>query len=332
MPKFVNPRSATLYLSCISFLALVAGPSAIAGASAASLPEDPAPIRLAMNEWSSQNLLTQIAGRILERTGYKVEYVAAGYTAQLPALQSGDLTASMEVWETNVGEGFGDMVKEGKLDIVSENGLKGGGGWVYPEYVEAMCPGLPDWKALQKCAKIFATAETLPHGQLVDFPPEWGNMHTGDRLASLGIDLKPVSGGSEGAMLAVLRSSVATKKPALVYLWWPHPIFSELKLAHVDLPAWSPECETDPKWGPNPNATFDCGEAPGRIMVVAWAGMQQKWPVAYRILKNFKFDNQEDMNLSYSIEQGKKVGDVADDWLASHSELWQRWVSQAKAS
>lgn len=295
----------------------------------AAQAEDPDPIRLAMNEWTSQNLLTQIAGRILTKAGYKVEYVTAGYTTQLTALASGELTASMEIWETNVGEGFGQMVKDGKLTIVGGNGLEGGGGWIYPEFVETLCPGLPSWEALKKCPEIFATAETLPQGRLIDFPPEWGNMHTKDRLAALGLDLKPVSGGSEGAMLAALRSSAVTKSPVLVYLWWPHSIFAELKLKPIDLPAYAPECETDPKWGVNPDATFDCGEAPGRILIAAWPGMEKKWPKAFAILKSFRIGNAEDVELSHAIEKGEKLDAVADRWMTKHEDLWKKWIEDA---
>lgn len=321
---FSNSSRAIGYCAAVALPMLL---SAATGKAAEGGSNDP--IKLAMNEWTSQNLLTQIAGRILSKAGYTVEYVTAGYTTQLTALSSGELTATMEVWETNVGEGFAKMVQDRQLTIVGENGLSGGGGWLYPEYVEEQCPGLPSWEALKKCTSLFATPETLPQGQIIDFPPEWGNMHTQDRLQALGIDLKPVSGGSEGAMLTALRSSVATKVPVLVYLWWPHPIFAELKLKHIELPAWAPECETDPKWGPNPDATFDCGEGPGKIVIAAWPGMEQKWPRAYKILQSFKIGNEEDMNLSHSIESGQKLGAVADTWMSDHQDLWKKWIADA---
>jgi glycine betaine/proline transport system substrate-binding protein len=309
---------------------ICAGSLAVCATSALAEPESKDPIKLAMNEWTSQNLLTQLAGRILSKAGYNVEYVTAGYTTQLNAISAGDITVAMEVWETNVGEGFAKMVEAGELNVVSETGLKGGGGWVYPKYAEELCPGLPAWKALRDCAKIFATPETLPKGQLIDFPPEWGNMSTKERLDALDIPFKTVSGGSEGAMLAAFRTSVSTKKPALIYFWWPHPIFAELELAHIDLPAWEPACETDPKWGVNPDKTFDCGEAPGGIQIVSWPGMKQKWPVAYKILESFKVDNDEDMKLSLAIEQGKKLEDVADEWMVNNEARWTGWIEAAK--
>ncbi len=320
----------TRLISSAKYLIWAAGSLAAFATSALAEPESKDPIKLAMNEWTSQNLLTQLAGRILKKAGYSVEYVTAGYTTQLTAISAGDITVAMEIWETNVGEGFPKMVKAGELNVVSETGLKGGGGWVYPKYVEELCPGLPDWKALQKCDKIFATPETLPKGQLIDFPPEWGNMKTTERLDALELPFKTISGGSEGAMLTAFRTSVATKKPTLVYFWWPHPIFAELELNHIDLPAWAAECETDPKWGINPDKTFDCGEAPGGILIVSWPGMKAKWPAAYKILENFKVDNKEDMDLSLEIEKGKKLEDVADEWMVKNEARWSSWIEPAK--
>ncbi len=320
----------TRSISSVKLLLLAASALAAFGTSALADPESKDPIKLAMNEWTSQNFLTQIAGRILSKAGYNIDYVTAGYTTQLTAIASGDITTSMEIWETNVGEGFPKMVQTGQINIVSENGLKGGGGWVYPKYVEEECPGLPDWNALKKCSKLFATPETLPKGQLIDFPPEWGNMNTKERLDALGLSFKTVSGGSEGAMLTAFRTSVATKKPVLVYFWWPHPIFAELQLNHVNLPAWDAACETDPKWGVNPEKTYDCGEAPGRIMIISWPGMKAKWPGAYKILENFKVDNDEDMKYSLAIEKGKKLEAAADEWMTKNEARWSSWIEAAK--
>ena len=299
-------------------------------AVAASVPESTDPIKLAMNEWSSQNILTQIAGKLLTKMGYNVEYVTAGYTVQMMPLAAGELTASMEIWEVNVGEGFSELVEKGEIEVIGETGLEGGGGWVYPAFAEEMCPGLPDYEALKDCAQLFATAETLPQGRLVDFPPEWGNMYTQERIEALGLDFKPVSGGSEGAMQAELRSSVSSGNPALVYFWWPHPIFAELDLKVVDLPAYEDGCYTDPQWGINPDETYDCGEGPGRIVKIAWPGMKDKWPAAYRLLKEFKIGNEEDMEMAYAVEgEGRDAEDVADEWIAENEAVWQGWIDSA---
>ena len=60
--------------------------AAVIAASVASLPANALEmgatdkaIKLAINEWTGQHLSTRVAGAILERAGYTVEYVTAGY-------------------------------------------------------------------------------------------------------------------------------------------------------------------------------------------------------------------------------------------------------------
>ncbi len=312
-------------LHVAALLCAIAAPSCASAAEMGSTD----PIKLAMNEWTSQNILTQIAGRLLTEAGYEVEYVTAGSNTQLTPLSAGELTVAMEIWTVNSGPIFEQMVDEGKIAIVGPTGLEGKGGWVYPKFAEALCPGLPKWEALRDCKDQFATTETYPQGQLLDFPPDWGNTLSTERFAAFEIDFKGVSGGSEGAIVAALRSSMATKKPVLAYFWWPNPIFAELELGHVELPAWTPECESDPAWGTNSAATFDCEERPNEIVIAAWPGMKEKWPKAYKILEQFRIGNEEDMRLAHDVESGTKLSAVADEWMTKHAAEWQAWLEQA---
>ncbi|GIS98491.1 MAG: hypothetical protein CM1200mP26_02040 [Acidimicrobiales bacterium] len=37
--------------------------------------------------------------------------------------------------------------------------------WWYPSYIEDVCPGLPDWQALNECAEMFATPDSGGKGR-----------------------------------------------------------------------------------------------------------------------------------------------------------------------
>ena len=56
-------------------------------AQAAEMGRTGEPIKLAMNEWTGQHITTKVAGEILQRMGYEVEYVTAGYYPQMTAIQ-----------------------------------------------------------------------------------------------------------------------------------------------------------------------------------------------------------------------------------------------------
>ena len=38
--------------------------------------------------------------------GYNVEYVTAGYYPQVSAVADGDIHATLEIWSSNIGEGW----------------------------------------------------------------------------------------------------------------------------------------------------------------------------------------------------------------------------------
>ena len=122
----------------------------ISGASAADLGAKDDTIKLAMLEWTGQHVSTHIAGQLLEKLGYKVEYVTAGNFPEFSGLSDGTLSASVEVWMNNVGDIFPKVLAEKKIVDVGPLKLQTNEGWIYPKYMEQICPGLPDWSALDQ--------------------------------------------------------------------------------------------------------------------------------------------------------------------------------------
>ena len=132
--------------------------------SAADIPESADPIKLTINEWTGQHVTTYVAGEILKKMGYNVEYVTAGYYPQFIAMEDGTVSAALEVWLSNAGEHYHKGIESGKIIDAGDLTLASEEHWYYPTYVNDLCPGLPDWKALNKCAELFASAETFPKG------------------------------------------------------------------------------------------------------------------------------------------------------------------------
>ena len=86
-----------------------------AESSAADLGAKEETIKLAINRMDRlQHLTTHIAGQILQKMGYTVEYVTAGNYPQFRGLSDGSLSASLEVWMNNVGDIFRKSLAAGK--------------------------------------------------------------------------------------------------------------------------------------------------------------------------------------------------------------------------
>lgn len=299
------------------------------GAYAAELGAVDEPIKLAINEWTGQHVSTHIAGQILEAAGYKVEYVTAGYMNMWQAMADGEIHASLEVWGSNVSKHFGKLEAEGKVEDLSDLGLTAREGIAYPAHVAELCPGLPAWEALKDCAGIFATAETLPMGRLVDYPADWGTPGA-DRMSGLELPFKAVPAGSEGALVTEMRASVEKKSPLIVVFWQPHWAMSAYDLKFVDLPAGEDACYSDPAWGTNPNAINDCDFLPTRVFKAGWSGIEEKWPAAHEILTNFKLSTEAQQPLMGSVDvDGMSVEEVTAIWVAENESVWRPVVDAA---
>ena len=304
--------------------------AALAGSvHAAELGAVDEPIKLAVNEWTGQHVTTHIAGEMLKAAGYKVEYVTAGMMNQFQALADGDLDATLEIWSSNVSDEYAKKVAEGSVVEIGDLRLDAREGIAYPAHVADLCPGLPAWEALKDCAGVFATADTLPMGRLVDYPADWGTPGA-DRMTGFALPFKAVPAGSEGALITELRASVEKKSPLLITFWQPHWAMSAYDVKFVDLPVGNEACFTDPAWGPNPDAVNDCDFAPSRIFKAAWSGFEEKWPAAFEILSNYELAVEDQQPMMGEIDvDGGKVEEVVTAWMAANEAKWRPVVDAA---
>ena len=289
------------------------------------------PIKLAMNEWTGQHLSTKVAGAILERAGYSVEYVTAGYGPQFIAMSEGDLHASLEIWTSNAPGQFTEAAASGKVNDIGDLGLDAREGVLYPIHMKEICPGLPSWEALNKCAAQFASVETLPKGRLLDYPADWGSPGK-DRFEAMGMDFSAVPAGSEGALITELEASIAKKSPLLMTFWQPHWALAEYETEWVALPAGTDECYNDASWGVNPNATGDCDFSPTRIFKTTWAGMADTWPMAHQILMDYTLDATSQQNMMAAVDgRGEDINKVVSAYIDANASAVDALIANAKS-
>jgi len=321
MKRFIKSL-AMAAIGCV----LTAGP-----ALALSMGDDGKAIKLAINEWTGQHLTTRIAGAILEEAGYDVEYVTAGYGPQFIAMGDGDLHATLEIWTSNVPGQFGEIEATGRIVDIGDLGLSAREGVLYPVHMKDVCPGLPNWEALNDCADKFASVETLPNGRLLDYPADWGAPGA-ERFNALGMDFTAVPAGSEGALVTELESSITKKSPLLMTFWQPHWALAEYDTEWVALPTGTAACYEDASWGVNKNATSDCDFIPTRIFKVVWSGFNRTWPLAGEILANYTLDANDQQQLMAAVDgRGEDIEDVVAGYMKSNMSQVNALIRAAKS-
>ncbi|WP_376873478.1 ABC transporter substrate-binding protein [Albirhodobacter sp. R86504] len=298
-------------------------------APAMSFADSEDPIVIPIHNWSSQIVMSNVVGQIFEEMGLNVEYVTTDSQAVYEAVRLGDVTLEMEVWEGAFGASYraatdkGGIVDAGDHDAVTRED------WWYPLWTKEACPGLPDWKALNECAAIFATPETGSKGRYLDGPVDWLK-HGKERVDALGMDFEVINAGSAAAIWAEIGAAEAAKRPVVVFNWTPNFAEAVWPGEFVEFPEWEEGCDTDPAKGPNPDAPYDCGNpATGYLKKAAWDGMAEKWPDAYATLQKISFTNPQIALMAKSVDVDElEPEEAARLWISENESIWRPWTAQ----
>ncbi len=302
----------------VSFLTLAPG--------LAAAEDSTDPIKIVTNNWTSQLVLSNVVGQILQSKGLNVEYKSSDTQLQFTAIAAGDMDFQVEVWEGSMAESFNKSLTEGAVDYGANDAVTREDWW-YPSYMNEMCPGLPDWKALDACAAKLATAETGDKGRFVGPPADWGK-HYAERIGALKMNFQEVPVGQAATLWAELQSAYDRKEPVVLFNWTPNFIEAKFEGQFVQFPAYDPACYTDPAWGENPDAIYDCG-APekGYLKKVGSKAIAEKWPTADAILHKVSFTNPQIAAAAAMVDvDGMTPEEAAAKWVADNEAVWKPWT------
>ena len=301
------------------------------GATGGGVPDNSGiTIKLAVNAWVGAEANANVAANLLrDKLGYTVELVKIDEFEQFPALASGDLDASLEVWPSVHPKDYKNYIKAdaGVIDA-GPLGVIGQIGWFIPTYMLTDHPDFATAAGLKGNESIFATAETGSAGQLVDADPAFGSYD--QQIAdNLGLNFKVVYAGSEAAELTALDAAYSKQKPFLFYFWTPHWAQAKYDLTMVQLPAITPAC-TDA--AANDPSKYACGYPEDDLYKAFSADLQTKAPAAFALLSAMSYTNDDQNGIGLDISNGMDPTAAAQKWLDANPSKWQPWVDAGLAA
>ncbi len=308
-------------LKGVALAALMLAP----GMAAAEVESDE-PIIIVQNNWTSQLVLSYVVGKTLEKMGYTVEYAPSDSQLQFQAMADNDMDFQVEAWEGSMKSAFEKAAENGMLDAGTHSALTREEWWI-PNYVLEKCPGAGSWEGLNRCAEIFATAETKPKGRFVGPPADWGKNYA-DRVDALEMDFEAINVGQAATLWAELQSAYDRKEPIVLFNWTPNFIESKFEGQFVDFPAPSDACNEVKEWGPNPNATGDCG-APhsGWLKKAASPRLPEEWPGAWAALQKVDFNNAQIAAAALMVDvDGMEPEEAAEKWIEDNGDIVKSWM------
>ncbi len=293
----------------------------------AEVPETADPIVIVTNNWTSQLVLANIAGRLLSKLGYGIRYEPAHTQLQYTAMGNGDMHLQVEVWEGTMAVPFESQVARGRMIDAGSHDAVTREDWWFPNYVAESCPGLPDWEALKSCTAALATTETAPSARYLAGPTDWEKPDQ-ERADALGLDVQVVNARDAAELRSELETAVRDKRPIILFNWTPNWVEAAYPGQFIEFPDHDPDCEKDPGWGSNPHAKYDCGNPKrGWLKKGVWAGFEDNWPCGLDLIESFNFTNAQIAEAAAKVDvPGLTVDQAADAWLEENIKLWQKWI------
>jgi glycine betaine/proline transport system substrate-binding protein len=293
--------------------------------------EKPAPsgdkpaIKLAENPWTGSSINVNVAKILLEKElGYKVEIVTIDENAQWPALATGDLSASLEVWPSGHAENVKQYIDEQKVvENGGELGVVGKIGWFIPKYMVDEHPELATWEGFKnpELAALFKTAETGEQGQFLGGDPSWVQ-YDEQIIKNLGLNFKVVYAGSEQAILAAVDAAYSRKSPVLIYFYKPHSAFAKYDLVNVTLPEHTEACYEKAESG-----GVDCDYPTDILFKVVWSDLKNKAPEAYQLLTKMNYSTDDQVSMIADVDtNGKTPEQAAQAWIDKNEAKWKAWL------
>ncbi len=93
------------------------------------------------------------------------------------------------------------------------------------------------------------------------------------------MNFQEVPVGQAATLWAELQAAYDRKEPVVIFNWTPNFIEAKFEGQFVEFPTYEPACLTDPKWGSNPDAVYDCGApAKGYLKKAGSKSFGSKWP------------------------------------------------------
>ena len=248
--------------------------------------------------WVDLQVENEIAVQILEKLGYdasikknlSVENAAS-------ALGTGDLDAYLGNWWPSQEPTFGDLIDEGKVDVLSTM-VTG------TEYAPAVPGDVAEELDISSLADLDKHADAFGHKIYGIEAGSPGNETIQDAIDSdaygLG-DWELVASGTP-AMLAQVEKSQKAGDPIVFLAWSPHWMTVQFKTVFLEDP--------EKVWG-----------GAGEIRTLTREGFADDNPAIDAFIKNLTFTTDEAGEFYYAHDkEGQDLGEIASAWIADNPD------------
>lgn len=299
------------------------GGAPTSGASTAASTAPCGTVNIAVNPWVGYEANAAVVSYILKNTlGCNVVLKNIDEQTSWQGFPTGEVDAILENW------GHEDLAaKYITTDKVAQDagltGNEGVIGWFVPKFFADANPDIltakTDPTILNKYADQFKTSESGDKGQILDGDPSFVTNDQG-MINGFGLNYKVVYSGSEAASNKAIQSAIDQHKPILAYYYTPNWFSSKVDLVHIEFPAWTKGCDTDPN-------NIKCDYPPYHLNKVVSTKFATSGSPAFTLISKFNWTNEDqDLVAAYITDQNMSDDAAAKKWLDANPDKWKAWL------
>ena len=270
---------------------------------------------IAMHAWVGYTASAQVITEVAKANGCDISQVTlaeAGVTYD--AMESGSVDLVVEDWG---GGRWQEWADRGALVEVGDNGNVGIIGMYVPQWMADEYPDITDSANLNKYADLFVTDESKGKGAWYEGPP--GYTTIGEKLVSANdLNFTVLPQGSEAALIDVFTKASENKTAAIGYWWTPQNFLAKVPMARVNFPAndWTDPAEA--------SGLTDYPELP--LIKLATPKAMEANDAFTKIVKNFKWTNDDQNAVAADIESGTDPAVAAQKWIDANKATVDGWL------
>jgi glycine betaine/proline transport system substrate-binding protein len=270
---------------------------------------------IAMHAWVGYTASAQVVAQVAKEVGCTINLVTleeAGVSYE--AMEAGSIDLIIEDWG---GGRWQEWADRGAVIVVGDNGNVGLIGMFVPAWMAEDYPDITDSANLNNYAELFITDESKGKGAWYEGPP--GYTTIGEKMISANkLNFTIISTGSEQALIDVFTKAAADRTPALGYFYEPQNFLAKVPLARVNFPAndWTDTAEA--------SGLTDYPSSP--LQKLASKKLMDANDPFTRIVKNFKWTNDDQNGVAADIEGGMSPEEAAKKWIAANRSTADSWL------
>ncbi|MGI8577109.1 MAG: glycine betaine ABC transporter substrate-binding protein [Nocardioidaceae bacterium] len=274
---------------------------------------------IAVNPWVGYEADAYVVGDVAAtKLGCDVQYKNLKEEVSWAGFGTGEVDVVLENW------GHPDLVQRyikgnHTAEVAGLTGNRGVIGWFVPPWLAKAHPDITNWKNLNKYAANFKTSESGNQGQFLDGDPSFVT-NDAALVQNLHLNFKVVYAGSEAALITAFRNAEKNHTWVIGYFYEPQWFLSEVPLVQVQLPPYTPGCDSNPQ-------TIKCGYPIYHLDKIVATQFAQSGSPAYNLVKNFHWTNdQQNVVAKYIAQDGMSPKAAAQKWIAANQSLVNSWL------